>query len=117
MAFRGPGYQWLIVASWALDITPAEALATAIASIKKEDGVDPEKIEDITMAGGPGKMLTFHVTHEGKQFHLLEAHHVGTGQGQGRVYEMIYTSPAGTEAADRAFFLDVLKSTRYGPGF
>lgn len=70
-----------------------------------------------TATDAPGKMLTYHVTDEGRQVHLLEAHCVGAGRGQGRVYEMIYTHAARTEAADRALFLDVLKSFAFGPGF
>ena len=117
MAFVGPEHQWLYVASWALDYTPAEALAAAIANLRRQTGADPEKTEDITMAGGAGKMLTYHFTDDGMRVHLLEVHCVGTGRGQGRVYEMIYTHGAGTEAADRALFLDVLKSFAFGPGF
>ena len=117
MTFVGPGDQWLYLASWALNYTLAEALAGAIANLKAQTGADPEKIEDITMAGVAGKMLTLHATREGTRFHILEANCVGTGRGQGRVYEMIYTNPAGTEAADRAFFLGVLASFGFGPGF
>jgi hypothetical protein len=117
MTFVGPGDQWLKVASPALDYTLAEALAAAIANLKAQTGADPEKIEDITMAGVAGKMLTLHATREGTRFHILEAICVGTGRGQGRVYEMLYTNPAGTEGADRAFFLGVLATFEFGPGF
>jgi hypothetical protein len=30
---------------------------------------------------------------------------------------MLYTNPAGTEGADRAFFLGVLATFEFGPGF
>ena len=72
---------------------------------------------NIMMAGVAGKMLTLHATREGTRSHILEANCVGTGRGQGRVYEVIYTNPAGTEAADRAFFLGVLATFEFGPGF
>ena len=117
MTFVGPGDQWLYLASWALNYTLAEALAAAIANQKAQTGADPEKVEDITMAGVAGKMLTLHATREGTRFHILEAVCVGAGRDQGRVYEMIYTNPAGTEAADRALFLNILASLGFGPGF
>ena len=117
MDFVGPGDQWLHLTSAALDYTPAEALAGAIANLKAQTGADPEKIEDITMAGVAGKMLTLHATSGDTRFHILEAVCVGAGRDQGRVYEMIYTNPVGTEAADRALFLDILASLGFGPGF
>ena len=113
IAFRGPGVQWLAAYSVASTMTSAEALAAAIANLKRTTGADPEKIEDAWIAGNDGKMLTAHFSADGKTVHFLEVSFVNGG----RAYEIVFTNAAGAEEADRALFSGVIGSFQYGPGY
>ncbi len=104
--FDGPGSRWLGAYSWELDYTPEQALAAAIDNLKEKTGVDPAKVEDITLGGVPGKMLTFRYTDAGEPRIAFEAHCVQAP----RVYELIYTDVGTTEDADRAEFLEIVRS-------
>jgi hypothetical protein len=111
VAFTGSGPRGFNASSFESDAPLS--LVTAVASAATEDkfGALPESTEAITIAGVPGKMLTYHVTYQGVTAFMLEALTVHSG----RAFMVLYISPPGTETVDRAAFMNVLSSFVFVP--
>jgi virginiamycin B lyase len=109
--FKGPGPRFLDVSSIQSDVPLSILTAVTSASLEDKFGALPESTEATTIAGVPGKMLTYHITYQGMTAFMLVALTVHDG----RAFVVMYISPPGTESVDRAAFMTVLSSFVFVP--
>ena len=83
---------------------------TAISVDTKDLGKKPEKNESIRVGGVPARLLTFHGTYKQTKLYFLDA----TVVYGGRAYDIGYTTIPGTEANDKATFLEFLATFGFG---
>ncbi len=86
------------------------ATSAVITAERRQLGVKPERNEAFRIAGKPARLLTYHFTRKGDRLFALEAVSVSGG----RVYDVYYLTLAGTEKADRTFFLQFVSTFGFG---
>ncbi len=82
----------------------------AISIDTRDLGKKPEKNESIRVGGAPARLLTFHGTFQKTKVYFLDASVVFGG----RAYGITYTALPGTEATDKATFLEFLGTFAFG---
>jgi hypothetical protein len=76
----------------------------------KNLGKKPEANESIRIGGAPARLLTFHGAYKGTKLYALDAAVVY----KGRAYLVTYDALPGTEATDKATFLEFLATFAFG---